>query len=115
MVEDFQYSGHRPRVAQIHGHDPSFGDRTGHQKRVGRILDDKIRSVASLAGYLEAAVQPRFGIAHVVQGGWCSSGHRQISMAAVSRNARTSVRLPSSILKKLSVRPIASLNATSAA
>ena len=91
------------------------------RKAKAGLLDRQVGRVARLAGHLEPRVEARGGLAHVrlrepVLRRWPSRFSIVRSpCAAACRSARTSVRLPSSILKALCSRPRASAKAASAA
>ena len=55
-------------LAQLHRLDAPLGDRTGNQNPVGRICDQKVRSVERFSGDLQTPVDLRLRLAHVFLG-----------------------------------------------
>jgi hypothetical protein len=55
-------------LAQLHRLDAPLGDRTGNQNPVGRICDQKVRSVERFSGDLQTPVDLRLRLARVFLG-----------------------------------------------
>src|SRR5262249_32639736 len=106
---------------KVHRGDAALCDGTGHQEGERGLCDREIGAIAGGAGDFQAAVDAWLGLPHVVLRLGSGTVHRKklriayTFSAAASLSPRTSVRLPSSILKALCSRGSALRNAASAA